>query len=317
MRCERACSGWYAWVWCRTVTWSSFNLLPAKRWSARSPTGAGRAAGERAADIHVRRVARNGSRARIARNSIGRTAPRTACPRHRTRLHGWRHDASVPSPAGGSQLLGESRRGQQDSQRSRESEFREGHVSVRAAEVDQQRPAVRKVRRRFDERAVGCPRRGHRQINVERRVLLIAGTDAAGIAGAERRCREAEGAAVGGLGGTRRCPRTPAARRDGHPSQRRQGMQGTGRHPSRHPGERRRDDASTDPGRGGHLPSLIAARDVEGGLLVRVRGPWATTGGASRTVSLAGRNLPERVRLFPEHVRTEISKRFSLESTQR
>ncbi|GJD37569.1 MULTISPECIES: LysR family transcriptional regulator [Methylobacterium] len=67
----------------------------------------------------------------------------------------------------------------------------------------------------------------------------------------------------------------------------------------------------------GHLPSLIAARGFEAGLLVRVLEPWATTGGALRAVSLAGRELPARVRLFREHVRTEISKRFSVNSMQR
>ncbi|WP_244473892.1 MULTISPECIES: LysR family transcriptional regulator [unclassified Methylobacterium] len=63
----------------------------------------------------------------------------------------------------------------------------------------------------------------------------------------------------------------------------------------------------------GHLPSFIASRSVAAGRLVRVLEPWATTGGALRAVSLAGRELPARVRLFREHVRTEIAKRSSVE----
>lgn len=64
----------------------------------------------------------------------------------------------------------------------------------------------------------------------------------------------------------------------------------------------------------GHLPSFIAARSVEAGLLVRVLEPWATMGGSLRAVSLAGRELPARVRLFREYVRTEITTRFCVDS---
>ncbi|TXM65278.1 LysR family transcriptional regulator [Methylobacterium sp. WL12] len=66
----------------------------------------------------------------------------------------------------------------------------------------------------------------------------------------------------------------------------------------------------------GHLPSAVAARALESGTLVRVLAPWATAGGALRAVSLAGRELPARVRVFREHVRAEMMKRFSVESDQ-
>lgn len=140
---------------------SAFELPAAEGRPPRRPAGAGWAAGERAANVHVGRAAGNGRRARIAGNGIGRTAAGTARPRDRARLHGWRHHAGVARASGGSQLLGESRRGQHHGQRGGESEFRPCHLSVRATEVDQQRPAVRKVRRRFDLTAnVALPRPG-------------------------------------------------------------------------------------------------------------------------------------------------------------
>ncbi|KQP10378.1 LysR family transcriptional regulator [Methylobacterium sp. SD274] len=66
----------------------------------------------------------------------------------------------------------------------------------------------------------------------------------------------------------------------------------------------------------GHLPSAVAAGSVENGALVRVLAPWATAGGALRAVSLAGRELPARVRVFREHVRSEMMKRFAVEPDQ-
>lgn len=66
----------------------------------------------------------------------------------------------------------------------------------------------------------------------------------------------------------------------------------------------------------GHLPSLVAAQAVGTGALVRVLAPWATAGGALRALSLAGRELPARVRLFREHVRTAMMTRFAVEPDQ-
>jgi DNA-binding transcriptional LysR family regulator len=59
----------------------------------------------------------------------------------------------------------------------------------------------------------------------------------------------------------------------------------------------------------GHLPSLVAARAVESGALVRVLAPWATRGAALRAVTLAGRELPARVNVFREHVRAALAAR--------
>ena len=59
----------------------------------------------------------------------------------------------------------------------------------------------------------------------------------------------------------------------------------------------------------GHLPSLVAARAVEAGALVRVLAPWATRGAALRAVTLAGRELPARVNVFREHVRAALAAR--------
>ncbi|CAA2144298.1 hypothetical protein MBLL_03421 [Methylobacterium bullatum] len=129
---------------------SRCDLLTAERRTTGRPAGAGRAAGECAADVHVGRAAGNGRRARIAGNGVGWTATRTARPWDWARLHGWCHHAGVARTSGRSQLLGEGRRGQQDGQRGRESELREGHGSARPAEFDQQRTADRKVRRPFD-----------------------------------------------------------------------------------------------------------------------------------------------------------------------
>lgn len=66
----------------------------------------------------------------------------------------------------------------------------------------------------------------------------------------------------------------------------------------------------------GHVPNVVAARAIETGHLVRVLAPWATSGGALWALSLAGRELPARVRLFREHVRTEITRRFTVEPEQ-
>ncbi|MDP4006439.1 LysR family transcriptional regulator [Methylobacterium sp. NEAU K] len=59
----------------------------------------------------------------------------------------------------------------------------------------------------------------------------------------------------------------------------------------------------------GHVPSLVAARAVEAGHLVRVLAPWASRGGALRAVTLAGRELPARVQVFREHVRSALARR--------
>ncbi|GJD54670.1 LysR family transcriptional regulator [Methylobacterium dankookense] len=67
----------------------------------------------------------------------------------------------------------------------------------------------------------------------------------------------------------------------------------------------------------GHLPSIVAAQAVGTGALVRVLAPWATAGGALRALSLAGRELPARVRVFREHVRTEMMARFAIEPDRR
>lgn len=61
----------------------------------------------------------------------------------------------------------------------------------------------------------------------------------------------------------------------------------------------------------GHLPNAVAARGVEAGALVRVLAPWATEGGAMRAMNLAGRALPARVRVFRDHVRGEMARRFA------
>ncbi|MCJ2054198.1 LysR family transcriptional regulator [Methylobacterium sp. J-070] len=52
----------------------------------------------------------------------------------------------------------------------------------------------------------------------------------------------------------------------------------------------------------GHLPTLVAARAEAAGRIVRVLGPWATRGASLRAVTLAGRELPARVRVFRAHV---------------
>ena len=62
----------------------------------------------------------------------------------------------------------------------------------------------------------------------------------------------------------------------------------------------------------GHLPEAVAVRSTETGVLVRVLAPWATDGGAMRALSLAGRELPARVRVFRDHVRTEMARRFAV-----
>ncbi|GLS44134.1 LysR family transcriptional regulator [Methylobacterium brachythecii] len=63
----------------------------------------------------------------------------------------------------------------------------------------------------------------------------------------------------------------------------------------------------------GQIPSTVAARSIEAGALVRVLAPWAREGGALRALSLAGRELPARVRVFREHVQAEMAKRFAIE----
>jgi DNA-binding transcriptional LysR family regulator len=59
----------------------------------------------------------------------------------------------------------------------------------------------------------------------------------------------------------------------------------------------------------GHLPSLVAARAVEAGEILRVLSPWATRGAHLRAVTLAGRELPARVQVFREHVRSALAAR--------
>lgn len=59
----------------------------------------------------------------------------------------------------------------------------------------------------------------------------------------------------------------------------------------------------------GHIPSLVAAKSLAGGDLVRILPDWASRGGTLRAVTLAGRELPARVRLFREHVRAELGRR--------
>ncbi|RVU21679.1 LysR family transcriptional regulator [Methylobacterium oryzihabitans] len=61
----------------------------------------------------------------------------------------------------------------------------------------------------------------------------------------------------------------------------------------------------------GLIPSLVAARAVRDGALVRILPDWARRGGTLRAVSLAGRELPARVRLFREHVRGELAARVA------
>lgn len=57
----------------------------------------------------------------------------------------------------------------------------------------------------------------------------------------------------------------------------------------------------------GHIPSLVAARALQDGALVPVLPDWASRGGVLRAVSLAGRELPARVRLFRDHVRLGLA----------
>jgi DNA-binding transcriptional LysR family regulator len=57
----------------------------------------------------------------------------------------------------------------------------------------------------------------------------------------------------------------------------------------------------------GHLPTLVAARAVAAGQIVRVLAPWATRGARLRAVTLAGRELPARVEVFREHVRGALA----------
>ncbi|MBE7243946.1 MAG: substrate binding domain-containing protein, partial [Actinomycetospora chiangmaiensis] len=59
----------------------------------------------------------------------------------------------------------------------------------------------------------------------------------------------------------------------------------------------------------GHLPTLVAARAVAAGQIVRVLAPWATRGAHLRAVTLAGRELPARVEVFREHVRGALAAR--------
>jgi DNA-binding transcriptional LysR family regulator len=59
----------------------------------------------------------------------------------------------------------------------------------------------------------------------------------------------------------------------------------------------------------GHLPTLVAARAVAAGQIVRVLAPWATRGAHLRAVTLAGRELPARVEVFREHVRGALTAR--------
>ncbi|MBY0295985.1 MAG: LysR family transcriptional regulator [Methylobacterium sp.] len=63
----------------------------------------------------------------------------------------------------------------------------------------------------------------------------------------------------------------------------------------------------------GYIPSLVAAGAVESGALVRILSPWAIRTGSLRALSLAGRELPARVRVFREHVSLALRKRFAVE----
>lgn len=67
----------------------------------------------------------------------------------------------------------------------------------------------------------------------------------------------------------------------------------------------------------GQIPTLVAARAIEGGELVRVLPDWHSGGGSLRAISLAGRELPARVRLFREHVRSALASRFAVETAPR
>ena len=64
----------------------------------------------------------------------------------------------------------------------------------------------------------------------------------------------------------------------------------------------------------GHIPSLVAAKALASGDLVRVLPDWASRGGTLRAVSLTGRALPARVRLFREHVRAALTGGGTLQS---
>ena len=59
------------------------------------------------------------------------------------------------------------------------------------------------------------------------------------------------------------------------------------------------------------IPSLVAARSVLAGDLVPVLPDWQGRDGTLRAVSLAGRELPARVRLFREFVRTELAEQLA------
>ncbi|MBX9931693.1 MAG: LysR family transcriptional regulator [Methylobacterium sp.] len=61
----------------------------------------------------------------------------------------------------------------------------------------------------------------------------------------------------------------------------------------------------------GVIPSLVAARSVLAGDLVPVLPDWQGRDGTLRAVSLAGRELPARVRLFREFVRTELAEQLA------
>lgn len=63
----------------------------------------------------------------------------------------------------------------------------------------------------------------------------------------------------------------------------------------------------------GYIPSLVAAGAVESGALVRILSPWAIRTGSLRALSLAGRELPARVRVFREHVSLALRRRFAVE----
>ncbi|GJD92197.1 HTH-type transcriptional regulator DmlR [Methylobacterium hispanicum] len=67
----------------------------------------------------------------------------------------------------------------------------------------------------------------------------------------------------------------------------------------------------------GQLPTLVAARSVQSGDLVRVLPGWSSGGGTLRAISLAGRELPARVRLFREHVRGALASRLAVEMAPR
>ncbi|MGY2046830.1 LysR substrate-binding domain-containing protein [Methylobacterium sp. JK268] len=67
----------------------------------------------------------------------------------------------------------------------------------------------------------------------------------------------------------------------------------------------------------GQIPTVVAARAVEAGDLRRVLPDWSSGEGPVRAVSLAGRELPARVRVFRQHLRDALARRFAVERPPR